>query len=282
MANSNLNTFRREGYLNENYHYFHLHDTAGQEKSFHFHEFDKIVLLLSGKVDYIVEDVTYSLKPWSVLLVRHHAIHKALIDVSAPYDRIILYLDGTYFTRILPDASLMACFASSDRPGNCLLFPDDSQKKLLSSVISSYEAASSDLQYGSDAMRDTLIMQFLILVNRISVSGKTPAGTDRRYDEKIRQTLSFINENLSADLSIDLLAARVYLSRYYFMRLFKQQTGSTVHSYIRQKRLLYAARLIREGFSAGQAASMSGFGDYSVFNRAFRECFGIRPADLKK
>ena len=36
MANSNLNTFRREGYLNENYHYFHLHDTAGQEKSFHF------------------------------------------------------------------------------------------------------------------------------------------------------------------------------------------------------------------------------------------------------
>ena len=282
MANSNLNTFRREGYLNENYHYFHLHDTAGQEKSFHFHEFDKIVLLLSGKVDYIVEDVTYSLKPWSVLLVRHHAIHKALIDVSAPYDRIILYLDGTYFTRILPDASLMACFASSDRPGNCLLFPDDSQKKLLSSVISSYEAASSDLQYGSDAMRDTLIMQFLILVNRISVSGKTPAGIDRRYDEKIRQTLSFINENLSADLSIDLLAARVYLSRYYFMRLFKQQTGSTVHSYIRQKLLLYAARLIREGFSAGQAASMSGFGDYSVFNRAFRECFGIRPADLKK
>ena len=282
MANSNLNTFRREGYLNENYHYFHLHDTAGQEKSFHFHEFDKIVLLLSGKVDYIVEDVTYSLKPWSVLLVRHHAIHKALIDVSAPYDRIILYLDGTYFTRILPDASLMACFASSDRPGNCLLFPDDSQKKLLSSVISSYEAASSDLQYGSDAMRDTLIMQFLILVNRISVSGKTPAGTDHRYDEKIRQTLSFINENLSAELSIDLLAARVYLSRYYFMRLFKQQTGSTVHSYIRQKRLLYAARLIREGFSAGQAASMSGFGDYSVFNRAFRECFGIRPADLKK
>ena len=282
MANSNLNTFRREGYLNENYHYFHLHDTAGQEKSFHFHEFDKIVLLLSGKVDYIVEDVTYSLKPWSVLLVRHHAIHKALIDVSAPYDRIILYLDGTYFTRILPDASLMACFASSDRPGNCLLFPDDSQKKLLSSVISSYEAASSDLQYGSDAMRDTLIMQFLILVNRISVSGKTPAGVDHRYDEKIRQTLSFINENLSAELSIDLLAARVYLSRYYFMRLFKQQTGSTVHSYIRQKRLLYAARLIREGFSAGQAASMSGFGDYSVFNRAFRECFGIRPADLKK
>ena len=44
----------RAGYLRENYHYFHLRDTAGQELDFHFHEFDKVVLLLAGRVDYIV------------------------------------------------------------------------------------------------------------------------------------------------------------------------------------------------------------------------------------
>ena len=110
MASRENNPFLREGYLNENYHYFHLQDSAGQEKSFHFHEFDKIVLLLSGKVDYIVEDVTYPLTPWSLLLVRHHAIHKALIDVSVPYERIIIYLDRGYFGRILPEVSLMTCF----------------------------------------------------------------------------------------------------------------------------------------------------------------------------
>ena len=261
MASRENNPFLREGYLNENYHYFHLQDSAGQEKSFHFHEFDKIVLLLSGKVDYIVEDVTYPLTPWSVLLVRHHAIHKALIDVSVPYERIIIYLDRGYFGRILPDAT---------------------QKEELSSIIASYEATKDDLRFGSDAMRDTLMMQFLILVNRISVSGEVNIIPERRYDEKIQRTLSYINENLTHDLSIDVLAAQAFLSRYHFMRLFKQQTGTTVHSYIRQKRLLYAARLIREGIPAGQAASQCGFNDYSVFNRAFRECFGIRPADLKK
>ena len=281
MPADKYSAFSREGYLNENYHFFHLQDTAGQEKSFHFHEFDKIVLLLSGKVDYVVEDITYPLKPWSVLLVRHHAIHKALIDVSVPYDRIILYLDRNYFSRVLPDASLMACFEASDLSGKCLLFPDEMQKKELSSVISSYEAAAKDLQFGSDAMRDTFIMQFLILVNRISVSADSNAVLERRYDEKIRQALSYINENLSRDLTVDSLSSQVFLSKYHFMRLFKQQTGTTVHSYIRQKRLLYAARLIREGVPAGQAASLSGFNDYSVFNRAFRECFGIRPIDLK-
>ena len=85
-------TFSREGYLEENYHYFHLRDTAGQERDYHYHEFDKIVLLLSGRVDYAVESVSYALRPWDILLVKHHVIHKALIDKSVPYERIILFL----------------------------------------------------------------------------------------------------------------------------------------------------------------------------------------------
>ena len=108
-------------------------------------------------------------------------------------------------------------------------------------------------------MRDTLIAQLLITVNRISAAD-APAA-DRAVDEKIGQTLSYINENLTADLSIDTLADRVFLSRYHFMRLFKEQTGSTVHQYVRQKRLLYAARLIREGVPAVRAAGDAGFNE---------------------
>ena len=275
-------TFSRKGYLHENYHYFHLKDTAGQEHSFHFHEFDKVVLLLSGRVDYVVENTTYPLLPWSVLLVPHHAIHKALIDVSEPYERIILYLDTKYFERSLPSAGLSDCFKRADRTNRCLLLPDEEQRAELTALLGAYEAAQRDERYGAEAMRDTLIMQLLIAINRISAAGTDAAGTDKLYDEKIRLALSYINENLAGDLSVDTLADRVFLSRYHFMRLFKQQTGSTVHAYVRQKRLLYAARLIREGMPVQQAAAECGFNDYSVFHRAFRESFGFRPADLKK
>ena len=275
-------SFSREGFLNENYHYFHLKDTAGQEKSFHFHEFDKIVILLAGKVDYTVESTVYSLPPRSVLLVPHHAIHRADIDVTVPYERIILYLDSLFFERSMPSAGLMHCFHSADRTGQYLLLPTRKQAQDLEGFLQAYEAARTDEEYGSEAMRDTLIMQFLIAVNRISAAGPAVQGSDKHFDEKIRSTLSFINENLAGDLSVDVLSERVFLSRYHFMRLFKQQTGSPVHAYIRQKRLLYAARMIREGMPAGQAATEAGFNDYSVFSRAFRESFGIRPGDLKK
>ena len=275
--------FSRKGYLDEDYHYFHLKDSSGQEHSFHFHEFNKVVLLLSGRVDYIVENTTYPLQRWSVLLVPHHAIHKAVIDVSEPYERIILYLDSDFLDRVLPSAGLMACFEAADRSGQYILLPDARQREQLTALLRSFEAAMDDTLRGAEAMRDTLIMQFFILLNRIRPAGEPAAETrSPRMDPKIRDTLAHISENLSGDLSVDTLAARVFLSRYYFMRLFKAQTGDTVHAYIRQKRLLHAARLIREGMPAAQAASACGFHDYSVFNRAFRSSFDIRPADLQK
>ena len=270
----------RAGYLRENYHYFHLRDTAGQELDFHFHEFDKVVLLLAGRVDYLVEGRSYALKPWDVLLVRHHTIHKAVIDRTQPYERIIIYLDGKYFGRSMPEARLMGSFDQADRSGQHLLTPSDAQRQELQQVLRAYESSAGDEGVGASALRETFIIQLLIHISRMTASAAP--SRESQYDPKIQQVLSYINEHLHEELTVDQLAERAYLSKYHFMRLFKAQTGSTVHAYVRQKRLLHAARLIREGVSVGKAAADSGFGDYSAFHRAFRESFGISPGSLKK
>ena len=123
-------------------------------------------------------------------------------------------------------------------------------------------------------------MQLLIQLNRLTAEG---TGAEKRAGgTKIEPVLSYINENLARRLSVQELAERAFLSKYHFMRLFKEQTGETVHAYVRQRRLLYAARLIREGIPANKAAADSGFSDYSTFHRAFRESFGISPGELKK
>ncbi len=275
-------SYSREGYLTENYHYFHLRDTAGQERDFHFHDFDKLVLLLSGRVDYMVENTTYSLRPWDILLIGHHVIHKALIDKSQPYERVILYLDRKYPSRAGGEANLAECFERADRQGRHLLVPGPEEIKVISGVLEALDIAAADNQFGAQALRDTLVMQLLIAVNRVSLHGGAdgePAAP--QYDPKIAQTLSYINENLAQPLTVEDLAERVYLSKYHFMRLFKAQTGSTVHAYVRQRRLLYAAQLIRRGVSATKAAADSGFEEYSTFFRAFRESFGVSPGQLK-
>ena len=269
--------YGRAGYLVENYHYFHLRDTAGQERDFHFHDFDKLVILIEGKVSYLVENEDYLLNPHDILLVRHHCIHKALIDRSEPYDRIIVYLDRSFFDRVLPDAHLMECFDRADAAGRHLLMPDKKQWAAIHRLCRSFEDDRAD-DPNSQAMRDTLILQLLILIGRLAPG---TAGPLEQVDPKIREVLSYIGENLDADLSVDALAARVWLSRYHFMRLFKAQTGQSVHAYVRQKRLLCAARMIREGIPASKAASNCGFQDYSTFHRAFSDSFGCTPGSIK-
>ncbi len=276
-------TASREGYLYENYRYFHLHDTAGQERSFHYHDFDKIVILKSGRVDYTVEDVTYALSPWSVLLVKNHAIHRALIDVTVPYDRIIIYLNHDHFKNLMPDSKMMECFENTGGSESCLLLPDERGIAELSAAVEDFEALERDGRFGADTIRETMIIRILVYISRFSrESAGSALPESEGYDRKIRSVISYINSNLNSELTVDSLANSVFLSRYHFMRLFKEQTGTTIHAYIREKRLLYASRLIREGVPAGQAAQESGFSDYSTFSRAFRDCFNARPSDIKR
>lgn len=274
--------YNREGYLNENFRMFHLRDTAGQERDFHFHEFDKIVILISGSVNYMVEGTDYSLKPWDILLVRHHMIHKAAIDLSVPYERIIIYLDSAYVERFAPEAGLMDCFAAAEKRRYCLMRPDAGGVERLKEALERLEKTQGDELFGAQLLRGTMLVQLLVLINRIALSDNSREKNTSESGGKIAPALSYINENLTRELSIDDMAAMCYMSRYYFMRLFKTQTGCTVHNYIRQKRLVLAARLIREGMSASAAAAECGFSDYSAFHRAFTKTFRVSPGKIKK
>ena len=273
--------YAREGYLKENYRYFHLRDTAGAERDFHFHEFDKFVLLISGRVDYALESSVYALRPWDILLVRHHTIHKALIDKSEPYERVIVYLDRRFFDRMMPGARLFDCFDRADERAAYLLVPDEAQRAQLSELLGRIEEALRSEAFGAQAMCDALLVQLLVLLGRLSFDDAAQGG-EGAHDEKIAAVLSYINENLASPLDVDALSALVHVSRYHFMRLFKAQTGTSVHAYVRQRRLMRAARLIREGMSAARAAEECGFSDYSAFHRAFSSAFGISPGKLKK
>ena len=273
--------YSNDGYLNENFRLFHLKDSSGQEKDFHFHEFDKLVILVSGRVDYTVEGTSYSLEPWDILLVRHHMIHKAAIDLSVPYERIIIYLDSSYVERFAPEAGLMDCFAAAEKRRYCLMRPDADSTERLRDALRRLEDAEDDELFGAQLLRGTLLVQLLVLINRIMLSDNSHEDSTGSGG-RIAHALSYINENLTAELSIDDMAAMCYMSRYHFMRLFKTQTGCTVHNYIRQKRLVLAARLIREGMSASAAAAECGFSDYSAFHRAFTKTFRVSPGKIKR
>ena len=274
--------FRKKGYLHEDFRLFHLRDVGVEEMEYHYHEFDKIVIFLSGTASYIMEGRSYFLAPWDVLLVSHHLIHKPVIDPNDPYERVVIYLDpGFIRSHSTKDADLTSCFRLARQRQFALMRPDPEQKEQLRQLLQALEQTLGDKAFAGGLLARTCFLQLLIHLNRAMVRDHTHQDkTASRYDPKIERALSYINDHLAEELSVDTLAGQVYTSKYHFMRRFKQLTGCSVHRYITQKRLLAAAELLRSGVSAQTACTRCGFQDYSAFQRAFRRQFGVTPRDL--
>lgn len=274
----------KRGYLNEDFRLFHLKDSRAQKLDFHYHEFDKIILLLSGKVSYVVEGVTYYLKPWDILMVQHNQIHKPLIDPSEPYERIVIWLGDQWMAaRSDPEAPLSACFDLARERNFHLLRGTPERRLVYMRLIQELEEALRSEEYGHTQMADLCCQQFLLAVNRDILKNRTAQEEKDSYrvDPKMEEILRYIGAHLPEELDVDFLAKHFYLSRYYLMHRFKTVTGYSVHQYISQKRLLAAGELIRAGTPVMKAAEQAGFREYSTFLRAFQSTFHISPRELQ-
>ncbi|BEI61853.1 AraC family transcriptional regulator [Blautia luti] len=265
----------KKGYLNEEFRLFHIKDQTGQEFSYHYHDFHKVVIFLSGKVTYHIEGKAYHLKPWDILLVSRHAIHKSEIDASVPYERFILWIKND-----IPNKQLLQCFQkASDRSYNLVRLNSSLQEKL-KDVLFELEASARSEAFGKDILTQALFQEFMVYLNRIFLEKQYIFDKKSySYDSQIANILKYINHHLGEDLSVDALASRHYISKYHLMRKFKEETGYTLHNYVINKRLLQARTLISEGTPILKAAHESGFAEYSTFSRAYRKQFGKAPSE---
>lgn len=264
----------KTGYLEQDFRLFHIKDQTKREFSYHYHDFHKVIIFLSGKAAYHIEGKSYYLKPWDILLVNRHAIHKPEIDFSVPYERFVLWIRDD-----IKSTELLRCFQKAiDRSYNLIRLDSDTQEKL-KQLLYELEAALKDEKFGSDLLGSALFAQFMVYVNRIFLEKQYIYDT-RSYssDSQIEELLRYINHNLTEDLSIETLARKYYLSKYHMMRKFKEETGYTIHNYIISKRLLLARTKISEGTPILKAAQLSGFSDYTTFSRAYKKQFGTAPS----
>ena len=98
-------------------------------------------------------------------------------------------------------------------------------------------------------------------------------------DELGARVISYLNEYAGKDISLDRLARRFFVSKYYLCRAFKKHNGISVRGYINRKRIMYAKQLIDAGETASRAAYQVGYGDYSAFYRAYVKLVGKSPTE---
>ena len=277
-----MDTYEKKGYLSSDFRLFYLTDTASREFEYHYHDFDKITIFLKGNVQYTIEGKSYQLQPYDIVLVNHNDIHKLNVQDSEPYERIVAYIAPEFISAYRTESyDLSACFQKAKKEHTNVLRTHSHAQSTLVRAVDHLKHSFSDVGYANALYQKILFLEFLIHLNRATLSEQLEFIDTDHCNTKVVELLQYINRNLTTDLNIDDLAARFYISKYYMMRLFKAETGYTIGNYINYKRLLLAKELISSGQPITQACYDCGFKNYSTFSRAYKSHFGESPRQIR-
>ena len=198
-------------------------------------------------------------------------------DIPGPVNVIQLYLPHTTLERVASEADRVTPGHLQERTGH----PDPITSRLL--------VSAADVLEGNEAL-DALFRQQLtdLLATRLlaahagapitlqPVMGGLPPATLRRAIERLRS-------DSDTDVSLAALASDAGLSRFHFCRAFKESTGLSPHSWLRQHRLEQAMNMLRDtDTSVVSVAAALGYASQTAFAAAFRKLTGETPSDWRR
>ena len=205
-------------------------------------------------------------------------IHKPTFLDDSTYERIIIYVSTQFINHYKDkDYDLNDCFLyAKENHSNVLRIPSLDKSKLYQ-VCKELEYSMKDNEYANELYQKILFLELMIQLNRTVISNHINYLDSDMTNIKLIAILNYINDNLTEDITIDRLSSEFFLSRYYLMHFFKEETGYTIGNYITEKRLLLAKHLVQNGDSITDACYKSGFKNYSTFSRAFKKTFNTIP-----
>ncbi len=236
----------------------------------HCHDFFEILFVISGSGKYVVEGSEYKVCPRTLMLIRPFAYHHLSLDKSCVYERHLIHF---YKSALSPDALKLLEGMIEGEEGNGCYYSPRTLGNTVISVFDRFEIASALPETEREAYVRTLLSELVILL-----SASFGEKMVQNEDELGARVISYLNSNIERDISLDKLAKRFFVSKYYLCRAFKKHNGVSVHGYINRKRIMYAKQLIESGETASGAAYKVGFGDYSAFYRAYVKIVGNSPS----
>ena len=154
--------------------------------------------------------------------------------------------------------------------------------------VSQYVAILTDiytLASSSDYIRDMRINGKLndLLTLLMESSWHREAHTNAPKKMEISRVKSFLDEHYEEKLSLESVASHFFIDKHYLARLFKEQYGVTLVTYLQQVRITHAKRMLRfTDKSIEEIGLECGIGELNYFSRVFKKLEGVSPSEFRR
>jgi AraC-like DNA-binding protein len=155
------------------------------------------------------------------------------------------------------------------------------QQRLLVEALS--QDSKPDLFYIEEKMLAILQEAIGIRYRRKRPSPQKSSATQKIHKELVAGAKAILATRFAESLSLEQMAQALYTSPYHLCRVFRRETGQTIHNYLNQMRLRASLEHVATGEASLTELSLTlGFASHSHFSAAFRRAFGISPSQLRQ
>ena len=242
-----------------------------QKFELHCHNNYELIYILQGEGKYVVEGVEYPLHPHALLLMHPYEYHYVCPKPDVIYDRVVIHFDADILPPFLREHKMLCEHYGNYFPLKSITNPLRGAYELLNALVplSNGGFESND---ETEAFARATVIQILLLLTK-----ETPEKTISPESDTVLRVIEYLNAHLCEELSLEDLSKEFFVSKYHLSRIFHQQTGASIFTYLNTKRMALAQQMIAGGENATSVALKLGFKDYSTFYRAYRKQMGFSP-----
>ena len=250
----------------------------------HIHDCYEIYFSISGGKQFLIDNRMYEFQPGDIFFINQFESHYLSKIDRMTHERIVVSIYPDYLKKLsTSETDLDRCFSCRDTTfGHKISLSAEERQRFTYYIhkLSEYKG------FGQDIMDQAAFLELMTYLNRIFISRcvqmpeteqKAKANNSGTHHSQIDEILSYINQHLSENMTIPILASQFYLSSSYLCKIFKDATGTTINRYITARRISRAKILLAEGHSVAETSTLCGFGDYSNFLKSFTKIVGISP-----
>ncbi len=266
--------------LSQDFEIYYYSDRILPNVTAHTHDYYEFYFFLEGNIIMYIDGKEFVPTPGTMIVIPPNLPHYArLLDGDVPYRRFVFWVTEDFLNNLgaISEDYLYLIYRTKTK-GNFLInkFNEIEFNTIQGKVFSLIDEIHSK-RFGRDAKILLCVSDFILALNRMVFEAQHPNVAESDSDTLYQSIIQYIETHIDEDLSLDLLADKLHVSKFHISHVFSDTNGLPLHKYITKKRLDMCRDAILSGQDISLVAEAYGFSDYSVFYRAFVKEYGKSP-----
>ncbi len=254
-----------------------------QEFPLHYHDWIEFIYVYSGTSTQVINNQRYELPSGCTLLLDSDTLHTIEpLDENDILINIFIrkeYLNSQFFSRLSAQSILTNFFLNSiisDTSHNNFIVFQSQQSQRLPLFMKEFLCEWYDPSYASTEILNSLFT--LIISELMNIYRSNLENSDHPAKKNsVIPILSYIEDNYQ-NCTLSSTAAHFNMNANYLSSLLKKHTGSSFKILLQEKKISYAAQLLKNtDLTITEIANLSGYENVSFFYKKFQEIYGCLP-----